>query len=68
MVTQEFAFRGWLNRSIDLDPKSNATDKVDFTQFQLKDVEIAPDFIWASPPCFTYSTLSGAYRRCYMVL
>jgi len=62
-VSQEFAQRLWRVRSIDNDPKSNATDKVDVMKLQYCDIGMVPDSIWASPPCFTYSHLAGGKHR-----
>lgn len=45
----------WRTRSIDNDPKSRATDRVDFLKLKWNNIGVLPDFIWISPPCFTYS-------------
>lgn len=59
-VSQEFAERKWKVRSIDNAPTSRASDRVDISSFQLDDIGgMVPDFIWASPPCFTYSLMAG---------
>jgi len=63
IVSQEFADRKWKIRSLDNDDASNATDKVDIMKFQLGDIGYVPDFIWASPPCFTYSIMAGGKHR-----
>ena len=59
IVSQEFAERGWITRSVDLNQFSNATDKADVMSLELSDLGFIPDFIWASPPCFTYSNIAG---------
>lgn len=59
IVSQQFAQRLWQVRSVDNCPHSNATDKVDVMSFELKDIGFVPDFIWCSPPCFTYSFMAG---------
>jgi hypothetical protein len=59
IISQEFANRRWRVRSIDIDPMSNATDKLDIMNLCFEDIDMIPDFIWASPPCFTYSNKSG---------
>ena len=63
MVSQEFAERKWQVRSVDNSPYSNASDKVDVMKFGLRDIGFVPDFIWASPPCFTYSLMAGGKHR-----
>ena len=63
MVTQEFANRRWRVRSIDNSPTSYATDKVDIMKIKYQDIGMVPDFIWASPPCFTYSNMAGRFRE-----
>jgi hypothetical protein len=62
IVTQAFADRRWRVRSIDNSMSSNATTIADVMQLNFdKDVGMMPDFIWASPPCFTYSLLAGKF-------
>jgi hypothetical protein len=57
IMSTEFAERGWITRSIDIDGLSkNAMDKDDIVGLELTDVGFVPDFIWASLPCFTSST------------
>jgi hypothetical protein len=64
-VTQEFAERKWQVRSIDNSPSANATDRgVDIMNMSFADIGMVPDFIWASPPCFTYSNLAGTLHFC----
>ena len=84
IVTQEFAERKWLVRSIDNSQESHATDKISIMDIATPSEEVTsplpgenatdkdffnffdgfiPDFIWASPPCFTYSTLAGGKHR-----
>lgn len=60
IVTQAFADRRWRVKSIDNSMLSNATTIADIMQLNFdEDVGMVPDFIWASPPCFTYSLLAG---------
>jgi hypothetical protein len=55
--------------SIDCDPKSNATHVMNILNLTRNDVRVTehlggmPDFIWASPPCLTYSVLSAGKHR-----
>jgi hypothetical protein len=63
IVTEEFANRKWRVRSIDNSDGSCATDKVDIMKMTFQDIQMVPDFLWASPPCFTYSNLSGGRHR-----
>jgi hypothetical protein len=59
IISQRFADRRWRVRSVDKSPRSFATDKVDFHQLQWSNIRAVPDFIWASPPSFTYSLSAG---------
>lgn len=61
MLTQEFANRKWRVRSFDNSPTSYATDKSDIMKMRFEDLGKVPDFMWASPPCFTYSPLAGKF-------
>ena len=64
VVSQEFAERKWKVRSVDVCPNSNATDKMsvmDVHSFQ--PFGFVPDFLWASPPCFTYSNMAAGRHR-----
>ena len=63
MISQEFAERKWRVRSVDNSLRSHATDRLDVMKFELKDIGFVPDFIWASPPCFTYSIMAGGKHR-----
>ena len=36
---------------------------VDIMEIQFKNIDFVPDFIWCSPPCITYSRLSGGKHR-----
>jgi site-specific DNA-cytosine methylase len=65
VVTQEFADRKWTVRSVDTDRSSNATDKVSVMDLdvEFRSIGFVPDFIWASPPCFTYSNMAGGRHR-----
>jgi hypothetical protein len=62
IVTQAFADRRWRVRSIDNSVFSNATTIADIMRLNYDEhVGMVPDFIWASPPCFTYSHLAGKF-------
>ena len=51
-------------QAIDISPASNATLVKDMMKLDLaKDLEFIPDFVWLSPPCETYSLLSGRSHR-----
>uniref|UniRef100_A0A7S4EG38 DNA (cytosine-5-)-methyltransferase n=1 Tax=Pseudo-nitzschia australis TaxID=44445 RepID=A0A7S4EG38_9STRA len=63
IVTQEFSELKWSVKSIDVCPKSYATDILDIMEAKYKDIGFVPDFIWASPPCTTCSNLAGGYHR-----
>ena len=62
-VTQEFVKRKWAVHSIDNCPNSNAILKEDIMKIAPQDLKFIPDFLWASPPCFTYSNMSGGRHR-----
>jgi len=53
----------WRTRSIDNNPASRATDKIDFMKLKWSNIGTVPDFVWISPPSFTYSFLAGAKHR-----
>jgi hypothetical protein len=60
MVTEAFADRRWRVKRIDISNWSNATSIADIMQLDFdEDVGMGPDFIWASPPCFTYPLPAG---------
>ena len=52
------ARRGWDVISVDIDPLHNATHTVDVLRFPYKTIPV-PDYVWASPPCTTYSHANG---------
>lgn len=63
-VSHEFLDRKWRVRCLDNDMEhSNATDVVDVMKVQYDNIGFVPDFIWCSPPCFTYSNLAGGKHR-----
>ncbi|VEU35107.1 unnamed protein product [Pseudo-nitzschia multistriata] len=53
----------WRTRSIDKDPNSRATDKIDFMKVRWKNIGKLPDFIWITLPCFTHSFLARGDNR-----
>ena len=63
IVSNEFVHRKWRVRALDNDPNSRATHQVDFMNFTWASIMNVPDFIWLSPPCFTYSKLAGGKHR-----
>ena len=63
VVTQELCDRRWKVASIDNSDWSNATIKKDILTMETSKMEFVPDFIWASPPCHTYSNLTGGVHR-----
>lgn len=46
--------RGWKVISVDNDPAHKPTHAVDILRLPYKELPV-PDFVWASPPCTTYS-------------
>lgn len=58
-----FYHQEWDTVSHDIDPTSNATIKSDILNLDPEELPFVPDFIWASPPCETYSLLAGGYHR-----
>jgi hypothetical protein len=62
IVTQKFADRDWRVKSIDNAVHSSAIHLVDIMNLNYDEhLGMLPDCIWASPPCFTYSNLTGKY-------
>lgn len=47
--------------TIDLDPKFNPSLVADISTIKTDDIPLAPDVIWASPPCNTFSV--AAFQR-----
>jgi len=63
-VSEAFNRHSFRTRSIDNDPNSRATDRVDFMNLKWENVGTLPDVIWISTPCFTYSYLGAGKHRC----
>ena len=50
--------------SLDINPKSNATITTDILKWNYKELKDVPiSFIWASPPCETYSVWNYSTRK-----
>jgi len=64
IVSQEFGNRNWKTCSIDILPTSNADIKMDILHVENEKLPLVPDFMWASPPCHTYSKAAGGLHRC----
>jgi len=63
IVTQELCELKFNVKSIDNNPDSYATNVLDIRTAKYKDIGFVPDFIWASPPCTTFSNLAGGSHR-----
>ena len=63
IVTQEFCDLRFNVKSIDVNPRSYASIVLDIFRARYEDLGFVPDFIWASPPCTTYTNLTGGYHR-----
>ena len=53
---------GWKVLSVDLDARFGATHSVDVREFPYKTIPV-PDYVWASPPCTTYSLAATWVRH-----
>ena len=63
IVTQEFCDLKFNVKSIDANPESYASMVLDIFRIKYEDIGFVPDFVWASPPCTTYTNLTGGYHR-----
>ena len=63
VVSQEFCERRWMVESYDNNEWSNATEKEDILKVSVENMHFVPDFVWASPPCHTYSLMAGGKHR-----
>jgi len=54
--------RGWTVLSVDIDPSHGATYAIDVRRLAYKELPV-PDFVWASPPCTTYSQAANWVRH-----
>lgn len=63
IVTQEFCERKFNVKSIDIEPDSYAMMVLDIRKIKYEDIGFVPDFIWASPPCTTFTNLAGGTHR-----
>lgn len=50
--------KGYKVISLDFDPKTKVDIHIDILHWDYKSVDFIPDFIWASPPCNTYSIVN----------
>ena len=55
--------RGWKVLSVDNNPSLDPDICADVLTWNYKTVSPPPDFIWASPPCTTYSIAATWYRH-----
>jgi hypothetical protein len=53
---------GWDVISVDADPSHGATYTTDILKLDYKSMPV-PDFVWASPPCTTYSLAATWFRH-----
>lgn len=49
--------------SIDFDPIYTPDIETDILEWDYKKVDFVPDYIWASPPCNTFSTLAYPFKE-----
>ena len=54
--------RGWTVLSVDIDPAHGATYAIDVRRLPYDELPV-PDFVWASPPCTTYSQAANWVRH-----
>ena len=57
-VGKVFKENGWDVISLDIEKKTHPDIPKDILDWDYKSLAIIPDFIWASPPCNTFSSLS----------
>jgi len=61
-IGKEAIKRNYEIESLDIDPKCNATHTCDILTFDYKKLK-TPDFLWASPPCNSFSYLQTIRRH-----
>lgn len=63
IVSQAFADRRFRVQSIDNNHTAHATMLVDIMNIRYENIGMVPDVMWVSPPCHTYSLLTGTVHR-----
>lgn len=62
-MSERFRELGWKVASVDIREDSNATIIKDILNLEFNTLPFIPDFIWASPPCTTFSRMNGGVDR-----
>lgn len=62
-VGKVFKKNGWKVISLDIEEKFNPDLRFDILDWDYKTLPVIPDFIWASPPCNTFSTLAHKLKE-----